>query len=378
MNFEDIRPYHDGEVEEKIKSLLGEEQFKQIIQHVMPEIPFAMFERRMRGIKSVFEFQTKVIVPLLDKLISKSTNGHSYNGIENLNKDENYLFVSTHRDIVLDSALMDYALLKEGFDTVEIAIGDNLMKIPWIVDLVKLNKTFIVKRSLSKDKRAEGSLQLSAYIRHTLTEKKQSIWIAHKSGRSKDGNDRTNPSLIKMFNLAGEEGSIKENLKKLNICPVSISYEYNPCDILTMPELMTQAKGEKYEKQPMEDLIHMGQGLEGEKGRVEVSFGKPLNTILDKLELPNTPNEAYHLLGKKIDQEIHNTYKLMPTNYIAFDIMSGGDQFTDHYSEEERNGFQTYMDSRLQDVEGEDAFKHETFLKMYAYPVMNKMAAETW
>lgn len=374
MNFEDIRPYNDSEVKEKISSLLAEEQFQQIIKHVMPEIPFAMFERQMRGLTNVKDFQTKIIVPLLDKLLSKSTNGLSYQGIENLEKDKNYLFVSTHRDIVLDSALMDYALLKEGFDTVEIAIGDNLMKIPWIVDLVKLNKTFIVKRSLSKDQKAEGSKQLSSYIKHALKEKKQSIWIAHKAGRSKDGNDRTNPSLMKMFNMSGDSESIVENLKNLNICPVSISYEYNPCDILTMPELMAASKGERYEKQPMEDLIHMGQGLEGEKGKVEVSFGRPLNELLDEQEFSKVPNEICAKIASIIDKEIHQSYKLMPTNYIAFDILNGKNQFESEYSAEERNGFQTYMDSRLQDVEGDDAFKHETFLKMYAYPVINKLA----
>ena len=373
MSFEDIRPYNDSEVKEKISNLLSEEQFQQIIKHVMPEVPFPMFERQMKSLTNIRDFQTKVIVPLLDKLISKSTKGLSYSGVENLKKNENYLFVSTHRDIVLDSALMDYALLKEGFDTVEIAIGDNLMKIPWIVDLVKLNKTFIVKRSLSKEKKAEGSMQLSSYIKHALLEKKQSIWIAHKAGRSKDGNDRTNPSLMKMFNLSGKSASIIENLKVLNICPVSISYEFNPCDILTLPELMTTAKGERYEKQPMEDLIHMGQGLEGEKGRIEVSFGTPLNKLIENEEFSSVPNEIYSRISKLIDKEIHNSYKLMPTNYIAFDILANGTQFSSEYTKEEQDGFKKYMDGKLKSVEGAEGFKRETFLKMYAYPVMNKL-----
>lgn len=373
MDFEDIRPYHDGEVVEKLNSLIAEEQFQQIIKQVMPEVPFPMFERQMRNISTVYEFQSKVVVPLLDKLLTKSTKGLKYKGVENLKKGEHYLFVSTHRDIVLDSALMNYALFAEGFDTAEIAIGDNLMKVPWIVDLVKLNKTFIVKRSLSKDKRAEGSLQLSSYIKHALLEKKQSVWIAHKAGRSKDGNDRTNPSLMKMFNLSGENESILENIGKLNICPVSIAYEFNPCDVLTMPELMTQARGEKYEKQPMEDLMHMGQGLEGNKGRIEVSFGKPLNDLIQGITLPEVPNEAFALMAKIIDKEIHQSYSLMPTNFIAYDILNESNQFRGEYSEEEKESFNEYMNTRLAGVEGEGAFKNETFLKMYAYPVMNKL-----
>lgn len=370
--FEDIRPYHDSEVKEKISSLLGEEQFCQIIQHVMPEVPFAMFERKMRSIETIYDFQTQVIVPLLDKLLSQSTEGLSYAGIENLEKGKSYLFVSTHRDIVLDSALMDYALLKEGFSTAEIAIGDNLMKIPWIVDLVKLNKTFIVKRSLSKDQKLDGSIQLSRYINHTIKNKGEHIWIAHKSGRSKDGNDKTNPNLIKMFNLAGDSAQAIENLKELNICPVSISYEYNPCDALTLPELMTIAKGEKYEKQPMEDLIHMGEGLQGKKGEVEVSFGRPLNLLLEGKEQPKTNPELFQLIAKTIDREIHDTYKLMPTNYIAFDLFNDSDEHADKYSAVEKENFLAYMNKKIDGIEGDEKFKRDTFLKMYAYPVINK------
>lgn len=372
MDFEDIRPYHDEEVKEKINSLLGEEQFCQIIQQVMPEIPFPMFERQMRNIDTIYDFQTKVVVPLLDKLLSQSTNGLSYSGIENLEKNKSYLFVSTHRDIVLDSALMDYALLKEGFSTAEIAIGDNLMKIPWIVDLVKLNKTFIVKRSLSKDQKLDGSKQLSQYINYTIKEKGENIWIAHKAGRSKDGNDKTNANILKMFNLGGEAEVAIENIKSLNICPVSISYEYNPCDALTLPELMTIANGEKYEKQPMEDLIHMGEGLQGRKGKVEVSFGKPLNGIIEGKDLPKSNPELFQFLAKTIDREIYNSYKLMPTNYMAFDLLNNSSAHASNYSQEEKNEFETYVNKKLQGIEGDEAFKRETFLKMYAYPVINK------
>jgi len=374
MDFEDIRPYHDGEVKEKIERLLGEDQFCQIIQQVMPEIPFPMFERQMRGINTIFDFQTKVVVPLLDKLLSQSTQGLSYSGLENLDKDKNYLFVSTHRDIVLDSALMDYVLLKEGFNTAEIAIGDNLMKIPWIVDLVKLNKTFIVKRSLSKDQKLDGSNQLSNYINYTIKDKGEHIWIAHKAGRSKNGNDRTNANILKMFNLGGASDSAIENMTNLNICPVSISYEYNPCDALTLPELMTVSKGEKYEKQPMEDLIHMGEGLQGRKGKVEVSFGKPLNDLLEGKELPQTNIELFQFMAKTIDREIHDSYKLMPTNYMAFDLLNGSAAHAAQYSEEEKEKFEQYVTKKLEAIEGDEVFKRETFLKMYAYPVMNKEA----
>ena len=374
MNFEDIRPYSDSEVKEKIQKLLSEEQFQQVIAYAIPEIPFEIFKKQMNAVTTIKEFQAKIIVPLLDQLLKKSSEGISFNGTENLKKGKGYLFVSTHRDIVLDSALMNYILLQEGFETAEIAIGDNLMKIPWVVDLVKLNKSFIVKRDLPKEQKVEGSMQLSAYINHAIQENGKSIWIAQRSGRSKNGDDRTNPSILKMFNLMGKSGTTLENIKALDICPVSISYEYNPCDALTLPELITVSKGEKYEKQPMEDMIHMGQGIEGVKGKIEVSFGKPINTSIDELKGIANRNELLSSIAKQIDDEIHSTYKLLSTNYISYDLLHQSDQFKDQYSTEQKDGFVAYMTQKIQGIEGDEKLKEETFLKMYANPVVNKLA----
>ncbi|KAA3651278.1 MAG: glycerol acyltransferase [Bacteroidetes bacterium] len=373
MNFDDIRPYTDQEVNEKIQRLVEEPQFQQVMEQINPEVPFKILKMGMLRINTIKDFQTKIIVPMLEKLINQSTDGLSGIGLENLEKDKRYLFVSTHRDIALDSALMDYVLLKNGFETVEIAIGDNLMTIPWVVDLVKLNKTFIVKRSLSKEKKAAGSLELSSYIHHALKEKKESIWIAQKAGRSKDGNDRTNPSIIKMFSLAGQPEKIIENLKSLNICPVSISYEFNPCDILTMPELMALANGEKYEKAPMEDLMQMAEGITGKKGKVVVSFGKPINSEIEKLKEFKNSNDFFAKVAKLIDNQIHNTYSLTESNYIAHDLINQTNRFANEYSEVSKANFESYMSSRLEKVEGDANFIKEVFLKMYAYPVKNKL-----
>lgn len=373
MSFDDIRPYHDDEVHQKIEGLLDEPQFQQVIEHVNPGINYEEFKQQTLQFKTIKEFQQFIVVPLLDKLLKKSSKGLSFEGIENLEKGKAYLFVSTHRDIVLDSALMNYVLLQQGFETAEIAIGDNLMKIPWIVDLVKLNKSFIVKRNLAKEERVQGSLQLSAYINHTIKNKKESIWIAQRAGRSKDGNDETNPSLLKMFNLDNADSSALEGIKSLNICPVSIAYEFNPCDVLTLPELMQIAKGEKYEKQPMEDIIHMGQGIEGTKGHIKVSFGRPLNDLLvDKEEIKNR-NQLLASVAKLIDDEIHHSYHLMPTNYIAYDLLHDSKQFEEKYSKEELAGFQSHMTLKLSEVEGDEKLKKETFLKMYANPVVNSL-----
>lgn len=373
MNFDEIRPYRDYEVKEKIRKLLNEEQFAQIVQYVNPEIPFEQLKGAMLQMQTVRDFQSQIIVPMVKKLVSKTTNGLSVDGLENLKKGEAYLFVSTHRDIVLDSAFMNYILLTNGFETAEIAIGDNLMKIPWVVDLVKLNKSFIVKRDVPKDEKVEASMQLSAYINHSVKKEKESIWIAQRSGRSKNGNDETNPSLIKMFNLMAEEGNVIDNLKGLNIVPVAISYEYNPCDILTIPELMTIAKGEKYEKAPMEDMIHMGRGIEGDKGRVVVSFGKPLQSELDALVNIKNRNELLNEVANKIDDQIHHIYHLMPTNYIAWDVLNESDQFSSNYSNEERANFLNYMEGRIPEAEGDAEEIRKTFLTAYAYPVSNAL-----
>lgn len=371
MNFDEIRPYRDDEVKQKIRKLVEEEQFAQVVSYVNPDIPFEKIKESMLQLETISEFQSQIIVPMVERLVDKTTNGLSADGLDNLEKGRAYLFVSTHRDIVLDSAFMNYILLTNGFETAEIAIGDNLMKVPWIVDLVKLNKTFIVKRNVAKDQKVEASIELSAYINETITETAESIWIAQRSGRSKDGNDLTNPSLIKMFNLKGKGDSVVDSLKQLNIVPVTIAYEYNPCDVLTIPELMIKAKGETYEKAPMEDMIHMGRGIEGDKGRVVVSFGKPLKKELDELSPIKNRNELLNKVAKSIDEEMHSIYHLMPTNYAAWDLLNNQDKYSDHYTEEERVGFQTYMESRITELDGDKDEIRKTFLSIYANPVEN-------
>lgn len=375
MNFDEIRPYRDHEVKEKISKLVEEEQFAQVVSYVNPEVPFEQIKGAMLQMGSIKAFQSKIIVPMLEQLIKKTTDGVEVDGLENLEKGKAYLFVSTHRDIVLDSAFMNYILLREGHETAEIAIGDNLMKIPWIVDLVKLNKTFIVKRNVAKEDKVDASRQLSGYINETIKRTAESIWIAQRSGRSKDGNDHTNPSLIKMFNLMGESQHVLDNIKALNIVPVAISYEYNPCDVLTIPELMSLEKGEKYEKAPMEDMIHMAKGIEGDKGKVAVSFGKPLNLYLEDLKSLNNLNDLTVGIARKIDQEIYRVYHLMPTNYIAWDLLHASDQHSGHYEAEYKANFQQYMENRIEEVEGDPEEVRKTFLSMYANPVENSPKA---
>lgn len=374
MNFDDIRPYTDAEVPEKIQRLLAEPQFEMVMTQANPEIPFKLFKAQMSRVKSVNEFQAKIIVPLLEQMLKKTTSGLSVEGLENISADKRYTFISTHRDIALDSAMMNVILLKNGHDTAEIAIGDNLLQIPWVIDLVKLNKTFIVKRRVSKEERQKTSFHLSSYIHHAIKEKNQSVWIAQKAGRSKDGNDRTNPSIIKMFSLGGGE-NIKESLSSLNICPVSISYEYNACDHMMLPEVMAMTKGEAYEKQPMEDMMQMAEGVTGQKGALKVSFGQPISVeeILNDVE---HPNEMYAKVAKAIDSEIHSSYALMPTNYMAYDLLEGNSTYGDKYNDEQLSDFENYLNQKIEKVDGSHEEKKSVLLKMYAYPVYNRLESK--
>lgn len=374
MNFEDIRPYKDNEVAEKLPQLLNEAQFQGALSSIHPDLPFELLKKQLLQISSIKELQAKMIVPALENFLKNTVTKLNNKGLEKLDKNQNYLFVSTHRDIVMDSALMNYILLKNGFNTAEIAIGDNLLSIPWVVDLVKLNKSFIVKRSLPNEQKLDASLQLSAYISHTLKEKKESIWIAQRSGRSKDGNDLTNPSLLKMFYLAEDSTPFYEHIQSLNICPVSIAYEYNPCDYLTIPELIQTAKGEKYVKAPKEDVTHMLTGIQGYKGQVTVSFGKPINSEIEELKDIKNRNAFFNALAQRIDAEIHQTYELMPSNYIAYDLLNEKATFQKHYSAEQKQGFIEYMENRLKKVEEEEALKRKAFLGAYANPVKNQIA----
>lgn len=373
MNFDDIRPYTDEEVPEKIQQLIEEPQFEMVMAKASPEIPFKLLKIQMSRIKTVKEFQAKIIVPLLEQMLKNTTTGLNVEGLENITPDKRYTFISTHRDIALDSAMMNMILLKNGHETAEIAIGDNLMQIPWVVDLVKLNKTFIVKRKVSKEERLQTSLQLSSYIHHAIKEKKQSVWIAQKSGRSKDGNDRTNPSIIKMLSLVGNQ--LMEDLESLNICPVSISYEYNACDHMMLPEVMSMERNERYEKQPMEDMMQMAEGVTGQKGNLIVSFGKPL-TIAEIIKEEDAPNEAFAKVATAVDSEIHRTYALMPTNYMAFDLLAEQPKFFKEYSEGQLKEFEDYIAKKIAKVEGDEAEKRRVFLKMYANPVYNKLEVE--
>jgi hypothetical protein len=266
---------------------------------------------------------------------------------------------------------MNLTLNDNDFETARIAIGDNLLKEPWISDLVRLNKSFIVKRGKQGKDKVAASIQLSNYIAHSIKTDNESVWIAQREGRTKDGIDKTQPGLIKMLSISGRKSPVK-HLQSLNIVPVSISYEYNPCDAMLLPELLAKSEDREYIKSPMEDLMSMMKGIKGKKGKIHIHFGQPLNESSNNLE--NVLEEKFvNQMVALVDHEIYHTFKLWPTNYIACDLLKGNQRWSKEYTDEEKSTFEKVMIKRVATVEGDADKLRELYLTMYANPVISRM-----
>jgi len=368
-NFNDIRSYRDNEVAEVLEKLKHEAEFIKAVRYVFPEMDEKGVENMIAGINTIRKFQASIIHKTLERIITQTTKGLEAEGVEDLDANKSYLFITNHRDIVLDSAFLNYILFNHDHDTTEIAIGDNLLIFPWITEVVKLNKSFVVKRSVPKEKIVEESVRLSTYIRESIVKKNTSVWIAQREGRTKNGDDRTNPALLKMINLSGNQ-DLTENFKQLQIVPVAISYEYEPCDGFKVKEILTP----DYKKSIQDDLESMFSGIFRPKGRVKFSFAKPLDNQLKDISSASRPNEQLKLLAALIDKTIHQHFHLWPTNYIAYDLMHNTSRFSSHYNNQEKQQFIEYMNYKfnLLSITGIKDDKEQTFLDIYANPVRNK------
>ncbi len=375
FNFDAIRPYEGDEIKEAAQRLCGEDLFKKAASYVVPDLD--SFIQILSSCRSVNDFQLKLAQPFLKGLIQRTSDGISMSGFDHVVADKSYTYVSNHRDITLDSALLNVALLDAGFDTCEIAIGDNLLIYPWIVDFVRLNKSFIVNRSVPRRQMLEVSARLSAYMHYAVNEKKQSVWIAQREGRAKNSDDRTQDSIIKMFALAGD-GTFLQNIKSLNIVPVAISYEYDPCDYLKAKEMQQKRDNADYKKQPADDLANMATGIVGYKGRVHFAMAYPINDELEKIS-PDTPRaELAGMVAAIIDKGIHAHYRLFPGNYVAYDMLCGGENMSMRYTAEDKKCFESYLQERIALVDlpdKDEAFLRERILEMYANPVRNHFIA---
>jgi hypothetical protein len=370
-DFSSIRPYEDHEIHDVFERLKNERSFLDLIGFLFPNAATDVVMQRLLHVNTIDQFQEEIIYPFLSDLIKNTADDVSFSGLEKLDPNVSYLFVSNHRDIVLDSAILNFLLLKNGYGATEIAIGDNLLIYPWITDLVKLNRTFVVKRNIPVRQMMEASTQLSNYIRYTITQKNRSIWIAQREGRSKDGDDRTQVSLLKMFNISGN-GDFVSSVKELRIVPLSISYELDPCDYLKAHEFQLKRDNPQYSKTQADDLKHMGTGLRGRKGRVHYSFGTPIDSELTAIAAMGNRNDQLQALAECIDEQIHSNYKLWPGNFVACDTICGGNEFGDKFTDDEKQRFFDYVNEHTSRVkDGDHAFIRNALFEMYANPVKN-------
>lgn len=380
--FDEIRPYDKEEVRGAINALLADRQFQTVLKGAMPFLPKFMRTGLLRtfliGVKTPLDFQKRVMKPVVNYVISHCSKGASFTGRPLPPQSGNYTFVSNHRDIVLDSAILDVLLINAGYSTTcEIAIGDNLLIYPWIKNLVKLNKAFTVRRALSPREMFKSSLLMSEYIHYAVNEKKENIWIAQREGRAKDSNDRTQESVLKMLAMGSDKDTHADCLRDLNIVPLTISYEYDPCDYLKAMEFQLKRDNPAWRKSRKDDLDNMKTGIMGQKGRVHYEAAPCINEWIDDLkDLPDS--SFYEEVAKRMDKEIHRGYKLFPGNFIACDLLDGKRTYTEHYTPEDESVFARYIAGQLDKIDipnKDEAFLRERMLVMYANPVRNKMAA---
>ncbi|HET8754010.1 MAG TPA: 1-acyl-sn-glycerol-3-phosphate acyltransferase [Salinimicrobium sp.] len=371
--FEDIRFYNDVEVQEALQQYLKHPMIKALLQFTFPDLPSAEIEKKALSCHSIRDFQTTIIYDLVQKVLEKSSEGLTHSGFDRLNSEESYLYISTHRDIVLDTSLLNCVLYETNLKMTASAIGDNLVKKPFLLALAKLNRNFLVKRGLGPREMLKSSQNLSEYIRQLLLEEKRSVWMAQREGRTKDGNDRTQQGVLKMLAMAKGEDSIIEYFRKLKIVPVAISYELDPTDILKMPELLAKRQEKVYKKTANEDFNSILKGAIGQKGRIHISAGEAIdsNSLENLKENSAAVNDQLQQLTSLIDRKIHKNYKLWPSNYIAYDLLHGSDKFKDLYTEKEKRQFDRRITKRV-DVKNPMAV--DSFLLMYANPVINQQS----
>ena len=367
--FDDIRPYYTSEIHPAMLRIAGSEHFGMLSQYIFPEKDVEDVRNMVRNIRSTEEFQAKVMYQVNRQFVARSMTNFSIDGIDRLDPQKRYLFISNHRDIMLDSSLLQYILHKNNLRTSEITFGSNLMNPQLVVDIGKANKMFKVIRSSNIREFLNNSMHLSEYIRYTITEKGESVWIAQRNGRTKDGNDATDQGIVKMFCMS-KSSNLASSIDELNIVPIAISYQIEPCDILKTSEIYLTQKTDKYIKQPGEDLNSILTGITQQKGNVNISFCEQITK--EELEFEHKiPNEFYKNVASLIDKRIYKHYKLYNNNYIAHDMRSGKAMYSNHYTKEEKDAFINHCDYMLSQIEGDKDTLMSIFLGIYANPVDN-------
>lgn len=374
QKFDSIRPFYDAEVNAAICASLNHPMLKAIMNFTFPELEDDVWKEQLRRTFSIRDFQCNFIYHALQKVLEKSSDGLTTSGFEKLEKNTSYLFISNHRDIILDTSLLNSCLFDHGLVMTASAIGDNLVKRDFMNTLAKLNRNFLVQRGLSPRELLQSSKLMSEYIGQLLLRENRSVWIAQREGRTKDGNDATHSGVLKMLGMGSDEKDLMQYFKKLKVVPVSISYEYDPTDALKMPQLMAEAKDEIYVKEKNEDFVNLLSGIIGQKKRIHIHVGEVLDKELDIIAAENdNTNKQVQAMAQAIDDSILQSYKLWPTNYIAYDLLNKTNTYSNHYTENKKSLFERRLEMKI-DISNE--MMVESFLNMYANPVVNKSKYE--
>ena len=373
MDFEDIRPYTDAEFKEAYYRLMDDKRFQDAISLCLPNYSIDQFRIDFEKFNTIDEVQVDFDKRFLDAFLSQTSKGVFMTGIENLEEGKAYMFIGNHRDITLDPAILQYYFFIEHRRTSRIAMGDNLFTTPLLGEVAKLNKMIKVKRGGTMREKIINFQTLAAYIQYSLFEEKESVWIAQRDGRTKDGNDYTKQGLLKMITM-GNDKHLVETMRRMNITPLTISYEYEPCDKMKARECAL-SKDKPYQKQPGEDFDSIKQGIFGQKGRISLNIGKPFQEELDTVPENLNNNDKLYFVCQLLDKQIYKSYTLYPNNYMAYDILHESSQYADQYTPEQMAKFDQYLQMQSQTPDVSPADMRENLLKIYATPVENHYKA---
>lgn len=378
FDFSDIAPHDDSVFREKLDKLVKDPGFLHAVSYVMPKEDVPALIDELNLIDNRHDFQHKIMFPFLEMLAKTTTSGITLGGTKYFNPALNYTFITNHRDIVLDASFLNLTFLRRNWPTSEVAIGDNLLVLDWIDDLVRLNNSFIVKRNTGVREGYEAAKKLSAYIHYAVMEKHESVWIAQREGRAKDSSDHTQESLVKMLSMGGE-GTFMEKIKEINLMPVSISYEFDPNDYLKVKEFLLRRRNPDFKKSQRDDLFSMETGLLQFKGKVHFQLTPRLNVRIDEIGEFRDSGKAAKYICALIDSAIHRGYEIFPINYVAYDTLHETKRFAHKYTEDEKQQCLEYFDKQLCKIDVENitdeerSFMREMILIMYANPLKNKL-----
>ncbi|MBQ3176052.1 MAG: 1-acyl-sn-glycerol-3-phosphate acyltransferase [Bacteroidales bacterium] len=373
-NFDDIRPYVDAEVAPAMERIASNPMLQGISAYLFPGKDVSYFKNILLSCKTIDDFQENVMQYVVKKILSDTAKNLTYGGLEYFDGDKKYLIVTNHRDIVLDSAIIQIILYMHNIQTTEIAVGDNLISSSFMEDATRTNKMIKVVRNTTLREVYASSQKLSQYIRHSVSTNKSSIWIAQRNGRTKDGWDVTEQGVLKMLDMSGSKDFVKD-FGELSIMPASISYELEPCDLLKCVELYI-SKRRKYVKSKDEDFNSILTGIMQFKGNIHIEFTKPITHEEIEQAAQLDKNERFKFLTSAMDKRIVSSFKLWKNNYIAYDMITGSNEFAAEYTQEEKKAFVDYMKFKLSSAEGDMDELEDIFLHIYANPIFNRKSIQ--